>query len=76
MTQTRYSLNRAIELRESFRSEGYQPFERYFDSEGLLHIKLDHHNHNRIEIVVNSAGASIYKNQLLKKIEIFPNNAL
>ena len=65
-------MRRAIELRESFRSEGYQPFERYFDSEGLLHIKLEHHNHNRIEIVVNSSGASIYTNQRLKKIEIFP----
>lgn len=71
MTQTRYSLSRAIELRESFRSEGYIPFERYFDSEGFLHIKLEHRNRNRIEIEVNSNGASIYKNSILKKIEIF-----
>ena len=71
MTQTRYSLSRAIELRESFRSEGYQPFERYFDSDGRLHIKLEHRNSNRIEIEVSAAGASIYKNNILKKIEIF-----
>lgn len=74
MTQTTYSLRRSIELRENFRSEGYKPFERYFDAGGNLHIKLSHHNGTIIEIEVNEGGAAIYRNRILKKFEIFPNH--